>query len=111
MTNEERYALGLMVEEMGETLQLVGKALRFGLDTPGRIGADGQVDMSLTPRTLLPIETGDVLAAIDFAFAHRVMDEDSTEKAHCRKINKLLDPAALDNLGKQLAPQPKRVAR
>jgi hypothetical protein len=34
VTPVERYVLGLIAEEAGEALQLIGTALRFGLDTP-----------------------------------------------------------------------------
>lgn len=33
-----QYALGLLTEEAGEVLQTIGKALRFGLDSPGPNG-------------------------------------------------------------------------
>ena len=104
-TDAETYALGLLAEECGEVVQLVGKALRFGIDTPGRLGADGRVTHE-TPRSLLLSEVGDLLAAIDFAVAHDLLDLLSIEQARTRKSRRLLNPAALDNLGQPLAPQP-----
>jgi hypothetical protein len=104
MTDGERYALGLLVEEMGESLQLIGKALRFGLDTPGVKRLDGTVDMEQTPRSMLPIELGDVAAGIDFACMGGLIRFCDQIAARERKKDKLLDPDALDNLGRRLAP-------
>lgn len=105
LTGIEQYALGLLVEEPGEVLQLVGKALRFGLDTPGvKDALTGEVDMSLTPRTALAKELGDVLAVIEYTLRRGVVDRDAVNKQQFRKLGKLLDPEALDNLGRRLAP-------
>jgi hypothetical protein len=101
----ERYILGLLAEEAGEVLQWAGKSLRFGFDTPGRKDAAGNVTGE-TPRTLMPPELGDFLAAIDFAAAHGFIDKAAVEDARARKLAKLLNPASLDNLGRPLAPQP-----
>jgi hypothetical protein len=101
----ERYALGLFAEEAGEVLQWVGKTLRFGFDTPGRKDAAGVVTGE-TPRTLMPAELGDFLAAIDFAAAHGMIDKVAVDAQRVKKLAKLLDPASRDNLGHQLAPQP-----
>lgn len=101
----ETYVLGLLAEEAGEVLQWVGKSLRFGYDTPGRKDASGAVTGE-TPRDLLPGEIGDILAAIDFAVAHGLLDRSAIEAARTAKLAKLLNPAARDNLGRQLAPQP-----
>ncbi len=103
----EIYALGLLAEECGEVLQLVGKSLRFGIDTPGRLGPDGKVNGE-TPRTLLPAEVGDLLAAVAFAIGHGLLDGREVYEAKTRKLNKLLNPRAIDNLGRPLAPQPDR---
>lgn len=99
------YVLGLLAEEGGEISQWVGKALRFGIDTPGRLDANGKVSGE-TPRTLLPDELGDMLAAVQFALAHGVFNRAKVFDARDRKLAKLLNPAARDNLGRQLAPQP-----
>ena len=106
-TEAETYALGLLAEEAGEVLQLVGKALRFGVDTPGRLGPDGKVTGE-TPRTLLPAEVGDLLAAVAFAIGHDLLDGREVYEAKKRKLAKLLNPRAVDNLGRPLAPQPDR---
>lgn len=104
VTSDERYALGLIVEEMGEALQLIGKALRFGLDTPGVKRLDGSIDMDATARTMLPVELGDVAAATGFAQAGDMIDGVATIAAGRLKIAKLLNPDARDNLGRRLAP-------
>lgn len=111
----ETYGIGLLVEEFGEVLQHLGKALRFGMDTPGRrVSVDrlaaGAVDGE-TPRTLLPAELGDVLAAIEFVARHRLVDGGKIVAAGDRKLAKLLDPRSRDNLGRPLAPQPAPMAR
>lgn len=100
----EQYVMGLLTEEAGEILQWLGKSFRFGIDTPGRLGTDGKVTGE-TPRTLLPDELGDMLAAIDFAVAHGMFDYSAIEAARTRKLAKLLNPDARDNLGRPLAPQ------
>lgn len=99
----ETYCLALIAEECGEAVQLIGKALRFGIDTPGKLGApfNGQ-----TARTNLAIELGDIRAAITFAAAHGLVDEAAVRTAEYAKIAKLMNPEARDNLGRQLAPQP-----
>lgn len=107
MNRATRYALGLLVEEMGEALQLIGKALRFGLDTPGVKRLDGSVDMEATPRTMLAVEIGDIRAAADFAGYGGVFSANETFQRRDEKLRKLMDPESKDNLGRPLAPQPK----
>lgn len=101
----ETYCLGLLTEECGEVQQWVGKALRFGIDTPGKLGEDG-TPTGGTARTYLPSELGDMKAAIEFACLHGVVARCEVEAAFERKIAKLTNPDAKDNLGRQLAPQP-----
>lgn len=101
----ERYCFGLITEEAGEVLQLLGKALRFGTDTPGRLDANGDLTGD-TPRTLLPTELGDLRAAIRFAEKHRIVDHLPVLRREHEKLFKLCNPESLDNLGRPLAPQP-----
>lgn len=108
LSNEETYCLGLLAEEMGEALQLIGKALRFGLDTPGVKRLDGTIDMALTPRNMLSTELGDAMAAIAFAHEHGICSAIATSVAYRNKFAKLTDPEARDNLGGPLAPWPPR---
>jgi len=104
MIMSEGYCLGLLAEESGEVQQLVGKAFRFGLDTPGRLGADGKVTGE-TPRTLLHAEMEDLQAAILFAIHHGLVSGEAVAAACDAKLTRLLDPASRDNLGRRLAPQ------
>lgn len=97
----DQYALGLMVEEMGETLKLIGKALRFGLDAPG---PDTPEYQGRTARQMIPTEIGDLHAAIRFAAMAGVFSMNAANEAEQRKITKLLDPKSLDANGNRLAP-------
>lgn len=97
----ENYALGLMVEEMGETLKLIGKALRFGLDTPGPPTPEYR---GLTAREMLPFEVGDLHAAIRYAAMAGVVRMSAANVAEEAKIAKLLDPLSRDAQGNRLAP-------
>jgi NTP pyrophosphatase (non-canonical NTP hydrolase) len=102
-TEEEAYCLALLTEEAGEVLEVVGKSGRFGLDTPMKAGtANGEI----TARGKLAVEMGDILAAVEFSLRHRLVARKDVEAARDRKLAKLLDVDALDNLGRPLAPQP-----
>lgn len=96
MNRAMRYALGLLVEEMGEALCHIGRALRFGIDTHGQDG--------ISERDGLARELGDVRAAVDFAGMNGVFDLDETFIRRSRKLSKLTDPSETDNLGRRLAP-------
>lgn len=93
------YALGLLAEEMGETIQLVGKWLRFG---PDHARSDGE-----TARALLPTEMGDASAAIDFACLDGLVSFDAVVERHAAKKAKLLNPDSRDDEGRRLAPEPR----
>lgn len=97
----ERYAMGLMVEEMGETLKLIGKALRFGLDTPGPKTPEYG---GLTARQMMPVEAGDLRAAIRWAEMAGVLKGSLVSLAEAGKLEKLLDPLSRDAHGNRLAP-------
>lgn len=98
MNNAVRYALGLLVEEMGECLCHIGRALRFGLDT---LGGD-----EVSERDGLSRELGDVGAAVDFAQRCGIVDRHAVSEQMFRKRDKLLDPKARNNFGGRLAPDP-----
>lgn len=106
------YGLSLLTEEVGEVLQvfanilqLIGKAGRFGIDTPGvKDPLTGVVDMNVTPRTKLVEECGDVIAAIDYLGGKGILDPRAIEQRRKYKLGKLLDPESKDNLGRRLAP-------
>lgn len=111
-TTAETYGPALLTEEIGEivivlgsVLQLIGKAGRFGMDTPGvRDPLTGAVDMAVTPRTKLVEETGDLIAAVDYLCHRGILDIDAVYARRASKLRKLLDPDAKDNLGRRLAP-------
>lgn len=101
----EAYAMWLLVEEMGEALQLLGKGGRFGMDTPGvKDALTGRVDMDKTPRNMLPVELGDVIAATEYAARRGVVSGDDILCRAQTKLDKLTNPNSRDNLGRRLAP-------
>lgn len=99
--DRERYAMGLMVEEMGETLKLIGKALRFGIDAPGPNNAEYQ---GRTARQMIPLEVGDLHAALRFAAMAGVFSMVDANASEAAKIDKLLNPQSKDAQGNRLAP-------
>jgi len=103
MTDEERYCLGLMIEEMGESLQIFGKALRFGLDVPG---PDVEPYNGKTARELLPKELGDVWAGMMFAGKHGLVSDIDLVNRAGEKLSKLMNPESVDSNGVRLAPAP-----
>lgn len=92
----ENYTLGLLTEECGEISQAAGKCIRFGIDTPG--------PKSLTGREMLNLECGDILAAIEYGIQKGVLDKEKIQKYMVDKLEKLLNPNSVDNLGRRLAP-------
>lgn len=98
------YALGLMAEEAGELVQIIGKALRFGMDAPG---PDVAPYHGQSARQLLPIEMGDMGAAIDFACLDGLALFSAVIGRREQKKAKLLSPASLDSGGFRLAPEPR----
>jgi hypothetical protein len=98
-TLRDLYALGLMAEEMGEVIQLVGKWLRFG---PDHARNDGE-----SARSLLPMEMGDVAAAMDFASLDGIAPFPEVIARREAKKAKLLSPDSRDDQGGRLAPEPR----
>lgn len=99
----EPYALGLMVEEMGETLKIIGKSLRFGIDAPGPATPEYR---GLTAREMLPFEIGDLHAAIRFAAMAGLFRMSAANLAEeDNKLTKLLNPNSRDANGNRLAPE------
>lgn len=96
MNRITRYAIGLLVEEMGEALCHIGRALRFGLDTEGKPG--------ITERLALARELGDVGAALEFASNVHLVDGMIVVANRQRKSAKLADPNERDNIGRPLVP-------
>ena len=100
-TLSDLYALGLVAEEMGEVIQLIGKWLRFGPDHARR---DGE-----SARTLMPTEMGDVVAAMDFACLDGIASFRDVIRRREAKKAKLLNPESRDDQGCRLAPEPRGV--
>lgn len=67
LTPAEAERLALLLEEMGEAQQIIGKILRHGLDSY-------HPDSGAVNRNLLEKELGDVLAAIDLIVEARDID-------------------------------------
>jgi hypothetical protein len=101
----QEYALGLLNEETSEVGLMVGKAIRFGIDTPG---PDAAPYYGMTAREALNLEAGDVMAAIDYACTCGLLNAEVVTQQAGRKLRKLLNPEARDNLGRRLAPDPKQ---
>lgn len=97
MNEAQQYALALLTEECGETLQTIGKAGRFGIDTPGvKHPYTGIVDLTITPRTELEKELGDLMAAIDYAAAAGIVSASAVQSRRATKFEKLVNPESLD---------------
>jgi hypothetical protein len=95
------YALGLMVEEMGEASAMIGKALRFGLDTPG---PQAEPYCGRTARDGLELELGDVAASHRWADLDGVIRLGAVDDRRDSKLRKLTISGQTDNLGRPLAP-------
>lgn len=96
MKGSTLYCLGLLVEEFGEVLQWIGKAMRFGIDTPGPDGT--------TARDGITRELGDVDAGMRMAGRYGVVEREAVMRWGARKMEKFNDPAQRDNLGRPLVP-------
>ena len=99
-TEIEQYALSLVTSECGELLAAIGRAGRFGLDTPPT------KDFPIFEKDRILEEMGDVLAAIEY-YALRcgsIGDYYRICGYAAAKGKKLLDPNSKDNLGRRLAP-------
>lgn len=97
MTDLEKYALGLLAEEQAEATKNIGKWMRFGADHARHDG--------LTPRKGLSLEIGDVLAAIEYALNAGILDIHTVQEHAANKVDRLLNPLAVDDQGNRLAPE------
>ena len=100
--SREEYACGLLCEEAAEIGQAIGKAARFGIDTPGPERAPY---FGATAREMPELECGDMLAAIEWATCAGLVRLSVVEGQRQRKLAKLLSPDSRDNLGRRLAPE------
>lgn len=98
---ESLYALGLLVEEMGEAQAIIGKALRFGLDSKAPPEYPGA---GLSNRDLMELELGDVSAAQRWADLDGVIRLGAVDDRRDSKLNKLTIGNYRDGLGRLLAP-------
>lgn len=99
--NAEDYARGLLGEEASEIGVALGKAQRFGLDTPG---PETPPYLGMTARQMVELECGDMLAAIEWAIRAGLIHGGAVNDRKRWKLAKLLNPESRDNLGRRLAP-------
>lgn len=97
------YAWNLIGEECAETASIAFRGNRFGRETPSFRTVTGGVAPS-TPLSHLHLELGDVLAAIRYGVKRGLIDNGLLLFHAQAKIARLLDPNAVDNLGRRLAP-------
>jgi hypothetical protein len=83
LTPAEAERLALLLEEMGEAQQIIGKILRHGLD---RYHPN---DPGTTNRALLEKEVGDVLAAIDIMVTAKDLRPDRLDRHRHEKHEKV----------------------
>lgn len=67
LTPAQAERLALLLEEMGEAQQIIGKILRHGIDSY-------HPDTGAVNRSLLEKEVGDVLAAVDLLVTEKDLD-------------------------------------
>jgi NTP pyrophosphatase (non-canonical NTP hydrolase) len=84
-------ALGILQEECAETVVVISKIRRFGIDTEYQRGAG-------TKRDNLTQECGDILAMIGILVKQGVLEQDSLQAAAIAKIEKLKKYSTLQNL-------------
>lgn len=96
----QRYCIGLLGEEASEIAVEASRGARFGYDTPASVSPPESVVEAITR------ECGDVLAAIEFACRHKVLDRNNVIEAARTKLRKLLDPDRRDYIDRRLAPEP-----
>ena len=82
LTPGEAELLALLLEEMGEAQQVIGKVLRHGYDSTH---PDGGPDN----RMLLEKEVGDVLAAVDLLVSEHDLNADQLDKHRLAKHRKV----------------------
>ena len=81
---DEKQNLILLIEEMGEVIQVCTKALRFGIDSPNPTSG-------LTNRELLEVELGDVNAIIGILMENKTIRSMELAKNELKKLRKLED--------------------
>jgi NTP pyrophosphatase (non-canonical NTP hydrolase) len=86
LTLAETERLALLLEEMGEAQQIIGKILRHGYASKNPFYPDGE-----TNRELLTRELGDVLVAIDFLTENGDVKMDDLEDRKRVKNHRIWD--------------------
>lgn len=89
-------ALGILQEECAETVVVISKIRRFGIDTEYTRGTG-------TKRENLTQELGDILAMVAILVKQGVVDQESLEQSAALKIEKLKQYSTLQNLGDTLS--------
>ena len=79
LTPGQAERLALLLEEMGEAQQIIGKILRHGYDSWN------PDDDNVSNRGLLEKEIGDILAALDMLVSSKDLNDDYFEQARIRK--------------------------
>lgn len=75
LSNVELERIGIIVEELGETCQVLGKIIRHGLESKNPI-----IENSLTNRQLLEKEIGDVYNAVDMMAEENMVSKEKILK-------------------------------
>jgi NTP pyrophosphatase (non-canonical NTP hydrolase) len=79
LTSQQEEIIRIMQEEAAEVIQVVSKICRFGIDSyTGRSNRDQ-----------LAAEIGDIVAMIDLAVEHGIVDRNAIVAAAARKREKL----------------------
>jgi hypothetical protein len=84
LTPEEVERLALLLEELGEAIQAVGKVLRHGYDSKHPSDLDGPDN-----RAMLHHDLGDVYAAIDLMISTADLSSDDLEQFASEKVNRM----------------------
>ena len=72
--------LSLLLEELGETQQAIGKVLRHGFESKHPRRPRG-----LSNREMLAVECGDILAALDLLVSANDLDDDLIGRSRMKK--------------------------
>lgn len=100
-----QYEIAILGEECGEVVQMVGKIMRFGIESYDPADKDRR-----TNHQLLHDEVGDILAAIEFATDRGFLDSETllTRKFNKRKKLHAMAPGPLLAVGTPIAEAPRK---
>jgi NTP pyrophosphatase (non-canonical NTP hydrolase) len=102
-----QYELAVIGEECGEVMQMVGKTMRFGLDSYSPVDPTKR-----TNHQLLHDEIGDILAGVEFATERGLLDRETLvnrmfakrKKLHAMAPNPILPTATVFETPKSVHP-------